>query len=289
MKFYRFILFSLFFFFVLSLSSNADQIEDAKTAIEDEDFIKAKRILYSLAEDGNADAQSMLGALYVNGQGVDKDLTKGLSWIMKAATQGNEVARRNALTLCMDLGKKGDPKAMFNVAYMCLKGWGGEYDSDVCLGWMESAARMNHVKSSETLAKIYTKGLYGVTPDEEKAAYWNNLPSAFDAGIDGKWEGTVSIVSGGPPLKVSYEFAKDGNILSGTTAGFSGKKNPIRDGKINENYFSFEVDSKYLGKKSTVNYSGIFMGDALKLTLTANTGSSGETSPPITFTARRAE
>ena len=300
MKFYRFILFSLLLCFVFPLLSNADQIEDAKKAIQDEDFIKAKRILSPLAEDGNADAQSMLGALYANGQGVDKDLTKGLSWIMKAATQGHEVARMNAFTLCLDLGKKGDPKAMFNVAYMCLNGWGGEQDTDSCLGWMETAARMNHVKSSETLAKIYTKGLYGVTPDEEKAAYWSNLPSAFDAGIDGKWEGSTAPGSNGPPAKVTYEFKTDGDNLTGTVIGYDGDANQIKDGKIQGNNFSFTVDSKLFGRNSTDKYTGIFMGDTLKITKTIEMdrqrGSGFKTSAtatavgaPQTFTTKRIE
>ncbi|MFC1840325.1 tetratricopeptide repeat protein [Thermodesulfobacteriota bacterium] len=187
MKFYRLMLFSLLFCLAFPLMSNADQLEDAKAAIKSEDYIKAKRILNSLANENNAEAQNLLGALYVNGQGIDKDITKGLSWIMKAAKQGHKAAQMNAIKLCMDIGSQGDTSAMFNVGYMCLKGWGGEQDKDACLRWMETAGKMGHAKSVKTLIRIYTEGMFGVAPNEEKAAYWSNMTEAFAAGIDGKY------------------------------------------------------------------------------------------------------
>ncbi len=289
MKFYRLILFSLLLCFVFPVFSNADQLEDAKTAIKDEDFKKAFELLTPLAEDNNAEAQNLLGALYVNGQGVEQDLTTGLSWIMKAASQGLEAARLIAFKLCLDLAKQGDTSAMYNVGYMCLNGWGGEYDTDVCLGWLEAAAKLGHEKAAKFLAKIYTEGMFNITPDETKSAYWSNLPAAFASGIDGKWEGSVSMGMGGAPMNLSYEFKTDGDKLTGTTIGYGGKKNPIKKGKIDGNNFSFTVESKFGGMKSTTNYTGVFLGDTLNLTFTSKMGRRGGTSPPMTFTAKRAE
>ena len=42
-----------------------------------------------LAEQGNATGQAVLGAIYLQGLGVPKDLAKGLYWLTKAAEQGN--------------------------------------------------------------------------------------------------------------------------------------------------------------------------------------------------------
>jgi TPR repeat protein len=113
--------------------------------------------------------------MYVNGQGVKKDATKGLSWIMKAANQGYKAARLNAFLLCLEEAQQGNAAAMYNVGYMCLNDWGGEHDTNVCINWLDSAAKLGHIRSASLLSQIYTKGMFGITPDEEQVSYWSNL------------------------------------------------------------------------------------------------------------------
>jgi hypothetical protein len=185
MELRRILSFSLLLCFVFPMSSYADQLEDAKAAIQNEDFTKSYELLLPLGEENNAEAQFLLGFLYVNGQGVEKDDTEGLSWIMKAARQGYAEARSSALSICLDLANQGDATAMYNVGYMCLQGWGEEQDPNVCIGWLETAAKSGHVRSAKVLSGIYAKGEFGITPDEEKASYWSNLPAEFAADIDG--------------------------------------------------------------------------------------------------------
>ncbi len=285
MNFYRFTVLSLLLCFVFPLISNADQLEDANAAIKNEDFKLAYELLLPLAEENNAEAQSYLGALYINGQGVEKDFNKGMALIMKAASQEYKPARLQAFKLCIDLANNGDTAAMYNVGYMCFKGWGGEHEANVCLRWMENAARMGHEKSSKILAGIYEKGKFGITPDAEKATYWRNLAEAFASGVDGKWEGSVPGM-GGAPMELSYEFKTDGDKLTGTTVGYGGKENEIKDGKIDGNNLSFTVESKFQGMKTTVKYTGLFFGDTIRLTFTSDMGS-GQTSPPTTFDVKR--
>ncbi|MBN2761902.1 MAG: sel1 repeat family protein [Bacteroidales bacterium] len=292
MKFNRCMFFSLLIFLAFPLMSNADQLEDAAAAIKNEDFQKAHELLNPLAEQNNAEAQNMLGALYVNGQGVEIDVTRGLKLIMKAAAQGHEAARINAFRACLDLANAGDTSAMYNVGYMCLKGWGGEYESDVCLKWLENAGQFGHENSIKILIRIYKEGMFGVTPDQDKATYWENLQAAFASGIDGKWEGSVTMGEGGTPMDLSYEFKTDGDKLTGTALGADGKKLQIKDGKIEGNDFSFSVDTNFGGMKTTINYSGTFYGDTLKLTFASQMGRGGpggDAPSPITFIARRAE
>jgi hypothetical protein len=289
MKFYKTTLLFLLLCFVFPLISNADQLEDANAAIKNEDYKKASELLLPLAEENNTEAQTLLGALYVNGQGVEKDFNKGLALAMKAAKQGFTPARIQAFRLYLDLAKKGDTGAMYNVGYMCFNGWGGgEYDTDVCLRWMENAGKMGHERSAKILAKIYKEGMFGVTPDEEKVNYWNNLQAAFAAGIDGKWKGSVPGMMGGAPMDLSYEFRTDGNILTGTTVGYGGNKTEIKDGKVDANNLSFTVESRFQGRRNTVNYTGVFLGDTIKLTFTSNRGPGGA-SRPTTFDAKRVE
>jgi len=39
------------------------------------------------AEQGDADSQFMIGEMYQNGEGVEKDLKSAAEWLMKAASQ----------------------------------------------------------------------------------------------------------------------------------------------------------------------------------------------------------
>ena len=289
MKFYRLILFSLLICFVLPLMAYADQLEDAKTAIKNQDFKKAYELLQPLADQNNLEAQTMLGAMYVNGQGVEKDITKGLAMITKAAVKGYQPAKLEAFMLNMELGKQGDETAMYNVGYMCLNDWGGKHDNNTCLKWFESSAELGHEKSVRILAKIYSDGMFGVAPDKKKAVYWENLKKAYEEGIDGKWGGSASMGTGGPPMKLFYNFKADGNTLTGTYIGFGGKKEEISDGKIDGNKISFSIKLNFQGNVSHVNYTGLFLGDTLKLTFISGAGPRNAKPEPVSFDAKRVE
>ena len=47
------------------------------------------------AEQGNESSQNNLGACYMDGDGVSKDIKKAVYWFTKAIEQGNEEARVN--------------------------------------------------------------------------------------------------------------------------------------------------------------------------------------------------
>ncbi len=47
------------------------------------------------AEQGNADAQTTLGVMYANGEGVPEDFIQAHMWFNLAAAQGNELGREN--------------------------------------------------------------------------------------------------------------------------------------------------------------------------------------------------
>ncbi|RXK53111.1 sel1 repeat family protein [Oleiharenicola lentus] len=47
------------------------------------------------AEQGNADAQNMLGVIYGDGNGVKKDSTLAVNWFLKAAENRNRFAQEN--------------------------------------------------------------------------------------------------------------------------------------------------------------------------------------------------
>ncbi len=294
MKSNRLLLFSLLLCFTFPALSNADQVEDAKAAIENEDFKEAYEILFPLAEENSAEGQTLLGAMYVNGQGVEKDVTKGLSLIMKAATQGYEPAKVSALSLCMDIARQGDTAAMYNVGYMCLNGWGGEQDSNDCMGWLEIAAKLGHIRSAKWLSQIYTKGSFGITPDKEKASQWSDMAEGFAAGVEGRWTGTFPGM-GGQSMTVTFNLEEDGDTLAGTVSGAPGEWIPIKDGKIDDStHISFSVERKINQMKVTNRYAGVLLGNELRLSFTPEMGGgrgpggpAGRGPAETTFTVKR--
>ncbi|MBN1832440.1 MAG: sel1 repeat family protein [Deltaproteobacteria bacterium] len=232
MRTHRLLFFSFLFCFVFPILSYADQIEDARAALQNEEFTKAYELLSTLAEADDAEAQFLLGSLYINGQGVEKDDTKGLSWIMKSARQGYDQARLRAFSIYFELAGRGDASAMYNLGYMCLHGWGGEQDPDIGIGWLESAAKNGHDHSAKVLSGIYAEGKFGISPDEDKASYWSNLPAEFAAGIDGTYS-REALTQGDPATEPTFdsdarEYILEDIIIEGKRVLHSLKMEMIR-------------------------------------------------------------
>ena len=58
------------------------------------DDIEALKWFRKAAEQGNANAQMVLGARYLKGDGVVKDYVEACKWLNLSAAQGNENAKR---------------------------------------------------------------------------------------------------------------------------------------------------------------------------------------------------
>ena len=175
MKLIKLLVISLLFCFLFPLSSSANSIDEAIAAIEMRNFKTAVKLLTPLAENNNLQAKTILGTLYFKGEGTERDIKKGLSLITDAAKQGNTNAKAIALALNKELAQLENTSAMHNVGYMCLKGWGGKQDPNMCVEFLERAAQNGNMTSVKILVKIFSEGRYGVAADEEKASYWKNL------------------------------------------------------------------------------------------------------------------
>ena len=57
------------------------------------DYKRAAQLFRPFAEQGDAQAQSGLGTMYMNGQGVRQDYEEAVKWYRLAAAQGNEDAQ----------------------------------------------------------------------------------------------------------------------------------------------------------------------------------------------------
>jgi TPR repeat protein len=90
------------------------------------------------AEKGNIAAQYQLGLLYLNGEGVEKDLQKGKLLLVQAAESGNV-------------------NAQYNLAVMYLEGLEVEQDKEYAIFWLQKAASQGHQIAIKALDSIIEK------------------------------------------------------------------------------------------------------------------------------------
>jgi TPR repeat protein len=106
----------------------AGQFEDGEAAYRRGDYAEALRLLRPLAEQGDADAQRTLGAMYKQGQGVPQDHDRAVAWYQKAvdqmkAVEDGEAAYANgdyaeALRLLRPLADQGNDLAQTSLGLM---------------------------------------------------------------------------------------------------------------------------------------------------------------------------
>jgi hypothetical protein len=120
-----------------------DQQEAAIAAYQHGDFAAALRLFQPLAEHGDASAQSNLGVMYYNGQGIAQDYGEAMKWYRMAAEQRN-------------------PEAQFNLGVMYQDGRGVAQDRVRAHMWFNLAAAIATDENAKLAAKnrdIMTKSL----------------------------------------------------------------------------------------------------------------------------------
>jgi len=86
-------LFAVILVLLCATGAAADSFEDARLAHDCGDYIEAVRLVRSIAEQGEAQAQIKLGWMYKTGQGVPQNNQEAVKWYRKAAGQGNAEAQ----------------------------------------------------------------------------------------------------------------------------------------------------------------------------------------------------
>lgn len=139
---------------VFSLQSTAWAIEQQK------DFKAILEIVPPLAEQGDANAQALLGRMYEEGVGVKQDNVKAVKWYSRAAEQG--IA-----------------EAQFNLGNMYVSGQGVKQDDVKALKWFRKAAEQGFAPAQFNLGVMYYNGR-GVQVNKSLAKEW--LGKACDNG-----------------------------------------------------------------------------------------------------------
>ena len=112
---------AIFIYLFLSLSVQADDVKDALTAYQKNDFKTALKLLKPLANQGGVVPQFFVGYIYYNGHGVKRDYKQAIKWFMQSAEQGNVDAQTN-------------------LGFMYKNGQGVEQDYKQAVKWYRLAA-----------------------------------------------------------------------------------------------------------------------------------------------------
>ena len=127
----------------------AGPLDDATAAMERRDYATALRLLRPLADQGDADAQARLAAMFIAGQGVPQDYAEAAKWFRKAADQGSTIAQ-------------------LGVAAMYIAGRGVPQDDTEAVRWLRRAADQGDTIAQCLLGHEYATG-QGVPQDDVDA------------------------------------------------------------------------------------------------------------------------
>ncbi|MDR3263700.1 MAG: hypothetical protein LBT30_05255 [Clostridiales bacterium] len=192
----------------------------------DDVFSRAYETYSKPAEEGNADAQLILGVANEKGLGVPKDAGQAAYWYAKAAKQGNPDAQNN-LGVLYNRGEgvqkddakaakwydkaiaQDDANAEYNAANGYYNGKGVEKDYAKALDLYTKAAEQGNSDAQNNLAYMYEKG-YGTPQDLEKAKYW--YARAAEQGNENTLKSLgMSYKPSEYPLYIGYTDSVNGN------------------------------------------------------------------------------
>ena len=120
------------------------------------DFAQAIKLFRPLAEQGNAEAQAMLGLMYANGEGVAQNDREAVKWFHLAADQEHKGAQYS-----------------LGLGYAKAKG-GITQDYQEAVRLFRLSAAQGHAGAQYSLGVMYAKG-FGVTQDDREAVKWYRL------------------------------------------------------------------------------------------------------------------
>lgn len=162
-------------------------IDEGKLAYYTQDYATALKELAPLAELGNADAQGILGNMYFEGKGLNKDLVKALEWYKKSAIQGVGTAIRGLLAMeqeqnyttlmedFMPLAEVGNKNAQLIIARF----FHSKTDYDNAIIWFRKSAEQGQTDAQFDLGLILERG-EGTLKNMEEATDWY-LKSAVES------------------------------------------------------------------------------------------------------------
>jgi hypothetical protein len=109
----------------IGVAVQAQTFEYSSAAYKRNDYRTAFTGFKKLAEKGDASAQSMIGVMYRDGEGIPKDAQKAVFWFRKAAEQGEVLSQ-------------------FELGHMYANGQGVPEDDHQAAAWYRKAAEQGY-------------------------------------------------------------------------------------------------------------------------------------------------
>lgn len=134
------------------LSAAAD-LDSAKRAYDEKDYVTAFKEFTVLAEQGNSTAQVMMGRMYMMGEGVKPDRDQAIKWHKAAAAQGN-----------------ADAQFFLGALYLLP-----QTDIGEGVKWLRLSAQQGNQDAQYLLGKAYFQGAKGFPRDPVQGAMWLRL------------------------------------------------------------------------------------------------------------------
>lgn len=133
-------------------SARAD-LSRAQQAYEQKDYATALKEAKTLAEQGNPEAQLLLGKMFLMGQGVSRDSDQAMKWFRASANQGNADAQ------------------FFMGSYYLLP----RRDISEGMKWLRLSAEQGNQDAQLLLGKTYADGISEVPRDPIQGEMWLRL------------------------------------------------------------------------------------------------------------------
>jgi len=134
------------------VTAGAD-LESAQRAYQQEDYATALQDATALAKQGQAEAQLLLGRMYLTGRGAPKDPETALKWFRAAAVQGN-----------------ADGAFLLGAMYLLPRS-----DIPEGLRWVRLAAEQGNQDAQLLLGQTYMEGLPELPRDPVQGGMWLRL------------------------------------------------------------------------------------------------------------------
>jgi TPR repeat protein len=164
------------------------QFQLARALQKDKKYEEALKWYRKAVEQNYAPAQNNLGAMYKEGQGVNKDLAETAKWYRKAADQGDALGQANlgglyeaglgvnkdyaeALNWYRKATDQGLALAQARLGNMYIRGHGVNKDNVEALNWYRKAADQGFAPAQAVLGGMYYHG-QGVNKDTVEALNW---------------------------------------------------------------------------------------------------------------------
>ncbi len=143
----------------LGAEQPAHIVDAAYAAFEKGDYKSALLLGRPVADQGDSRAQSLLGLIYLNGRGVQRNDPEAMKWYRRAADQG-------------------DADAQVRIGDMYFEGRAVAQDYPEAARWYRLAADSGNATAQYNLGILYAKG-EGVPLDNVLAHMWINLAAVY--------------------------------------------------------------------------------------------------------------